>query len=216
MRMVFLGPPGAGKGTQAALMAGRFGLRHASTGDIFRQAASEGSDLGLTVKEYLDSGRLVPDDLTSRVVEQMVVSKGDSYILDGYPRTLQQAQDLDAMLGRRGQKLDLVVSFSLDDAAAAERLTGRLVCSRCGANYHKVFMPPAAEGVCDRCGGGLKVRSDSSQAVVMQRLAEYHARTEPLVAFYRRRGLAEAVDASVAPEEVARRTEALLRRLAAG
>jgi adenylate kinase len=210
VKLVFLGAPGAGKGTQAQRIAARLGVRHASTGDIFRQAAAEGSELGRTVKGCLDAGSLVPDELTSRVVEELVVAKSDDYILDGYPRTLQQARDLDEMLGRRGQKLDLVLYFELDAREAVKRLTGRLVCSKCGENYHREYMPPRVSGICDKCGGALKVRSDSSEEVVKRRLAEYDEKTKPLVAFYEERGLLRRLDASAAPDEVARRAEVIL------
>jgi len=214
VRLVFLGPPGAGKGTQAAIMAERFGLKHASTGDIFRQAAAAGSELGSMVREYLDTGKLVPDEVTSRVVEEMVVEAADSYILDGYPRTLPQARDLEGMLQKRSQTLDMVVYFQLGEQAAIERLTGRMVCSECGKNYHRRFMPPAQDGVCDKCGGRLKVRSDSSESVVKDRLAEYDEKTRPLVEFYQKLGLLKQVDASPAAEEVTRATEALMQSLA--
>ena len=216
MRLVFLGPPGAGKGTQAQRIAERYGLSHASTGDIFRQAIAQADELGRTVKEYLDGGKLVPDELTSRVVEEMIIDKEDSYLLDGYPRTIQQARDLARMLEDRGQELDCVVYFSLDDGSAVQRLTGRLVCSRCGANYHKDFMPPKAAGKCDQCGGALKVRSDSAEEVVRRRLTEYHEKTKPLVEFYEEQGLLKRVDASSAPDEVTRATEAVLDECAAG
>ena len=208
-----LGVPGAGKGTQAARMADRFALPHVSTGEIFRQAAAQGSELGRAVKGYLDAGKLVPDELTSRVVDEMVVTKLDGYILDGYPRTLQQARDLDRMLGRRGQKLDAVVYFRLEDGEAVKRLTGRLVCSACGENYHRDFMPPRRDSVCDKCGGPLTARSDSTEDVVTKRLAEYQEKTKPLVAFYQARGLVAEVDASASPAEVAQRTEAVLERM---
>ncbi|MHC4479437.1 MAG: adenylate kinase [Planctomycetota bacterium] len=214
MKLVFLGPPGAGKGTQAARLAKRFGLRHASTGEIFRQAADEGSEIGRTVRDYLDSGRLVPDELTSRVVEELVVAKSGDYILDGYPRTLGQARDLEAMLQRRGEGLDRVLYFEIGDEEAVRRLTGRLVCSECGENYHKEFMPPRAEGICDRCGGQLKVRSDSSEEVVRQRLAEYDEKTKPLVPFYVERGLLAEVDASQAPGPVTRQALGILDGIA--
>jgi adenylate kinase len=210
VKIVFLGMPGAGKGTQAVRMADRFAVRHASTGDIFRAAAAEGSGLGETVRQYLDAGTLVPDEVTSQVVEELVVDREDQYILDGYPRTLQQAQDLEAMLSKRGQVLDAVVCFDLEDETAVERLTGRMVCGECGKNYHRRFMPPDVEGTCDDCGGRLKVRSDSDEDVVRQRLREYHAKTEPLVSFYRERGLLHRVDASVPPDEVTARTEEML------
>ncbi len=214
VKFVFLGPPGAGKGTQAARMAVRFNVQHASTGDMFRKAAAAGSELGRTVKDYLDSGRLVPDELTSRVVEELVLDAGDGYILDGYPRTLGQAEALAANLERRGLRLDGVVYFDLSDQEAVRRLTGRLVCSGCGRNYHREFMPPKATDVCDDCGAALRVRSDSAEDVVRQRLAVYHEMTEPLVRYYRDRGLLENVDASAAPDDVERATGALLERLA--
>ncbi len=214
MRVVFVGPPGAGKGTQAARMAERFSVRHASTGDIFRRAAAQGSELGRTVKQYLDSGTLVPDELTSRVVEEMVVACEQSYILDGYPRTLQQGQDLEAMLDERGQSLDAVLYFDVPDDVAVERLTGRLVCSRCGANYHRTFMPPRRDGLCDGCDGPLSVRSDSSEEVVRERLAQYREKTLPLVQFYEDKGLLARIDASTPPDEVARRTETVLSETA--
>ena len=213
MKLVFLGPPGAGKGTQAVRLAERFGVVHASTGQIFRQAVAEESELGRSVKDYLDGGKLVPDALTSRVVGEMVLDRTEDYILDGYPRTLQQAQDLDDMLRERGDRLDAVVCFHIDDAEAVRRLTGRLVCTECGANYHREFMPPRVEGVCDKCGGALAVRSDSAEDVVRERLREYHLKTQPLVEFYRERGLIEQVDASASPDQVTRRTEAVLSRI---
>ena len=210
MKLVFLGPPGAGKGTQAVRLAERFGVVHASTGQIFRQAVAEESELGRSVKDYLDGGKLVPDALTSRVVGEMVLDRTEDYILDGYPRTLQQAQDLDDMLRERGDRLDAVVHFFIGDEEAVRRLTGRLVCTKCGANYHREFMPPRVEGVCDKCGGALAVRSDSAEDVVRERLREYHLKTQPLVEFYRERGLIEQVDASASPDQVTRRTEAVL------
>ena len=216
MRIVFLGPPGAGKGTQAARMAGRFGVEHASTGEIFRRAAAEGSELGRTVKDYLDGGKLVPDELTSQVVERMVIETAAGYILDGYPRTLQQGHDLEQMLRRRGEQLDLVVYYELGEQEAERRLTGRIVCAECGANYHEQFMPPQAEGICDACGGPLHRRSDSSPEVVRKRLEEYRQKTEPLVRFYREQELLETVDASAAPSAVEQVTEDLLRRLQSG
>lgn len=213
MKVVFLGPPGAGKGTQADRMAEALGVRHASTGDTFRQAVAAGTELGRTVQQYLDSGTLVPDELTSRVVEQMVVQPEESYILDGYPRTLQQALDLERMLMERGQRLDGVIYFGVPEEVAIERLTGRLVCTECGANYHRKLMRPADDMICDRCGGRLKVRSDSSEAVVQERLAQFRQNTLPLLEFYEERDLLERVDATASPEEVSERTEQLLREM---
>jgi len=213
MKLVFLGPPGAGKGTQAVRLAERFGLQHSSTGDIFRAALSDGSELGSTVKQYLDDGLLVPDELTSRVVEERVVDVVESYVLDGYPRTLAQAQHLADMLKRRGQSLDGVVYFELPDEDAVVRLTGRRTCSECGANFHIAFMPPKVEDVCDLCGAALTIRSDSAEDVVRRRLVEYHEKTKPLVAFYTESGLLSSVDACPAPDEVMQAAATVLERL---
>lgn len=213
MKLVFLGPPGAGKGTQAAAMAEASGVRHASTGDIFREAVGAQSMLGQTVKGYLDGGKLVPDELTSRVVKEMVVERFTDYILDGYPRTVGQADDLEALLKGRGEALDAVVYYELDDATAVARLTGRLVCKACGANFHCDFMPPRVKDVCDECGVALTVRSDSNENIVRRRLVEYDKKTSPLVAYYAERGLLKTIDAGQAPAAVAADTRAALDEL---
>lgn len=213
VKLVFLGMPGAGKGTQAAIMADELELKHASTGDIFREAVREESRLGRKVKEYLDGGRLVPDELTSRVVGEVVLSRFDSYVLDGYPRTLQQARDLTRMLDEQDQSLDAVIHFDLGEREAVERLTGRLVCRECGKNYHRKFMPPQREGVCDQCGGELASRSDSTLETVTRRLDEYKKKTAPLVPYYQERGLLRAVDASPPPEQVSEETRQILTSL---
>jgi adenylate kinase len=191
-------------------MADRFDVLHASTGDIFRAALSDGSELGNTVQDYLDDGLLVPDELTSRVVKERVVDQADNYILDGYPRTVTQAEHLEAMLNERGAGLDCVIYYELPDEEAVVRLTGRRVCAECGENFHVKFMPPTEDGVCDKCGGELKVRSDSSEEVVRKRLVEYHEKTRPLVAFYEERDLLRRVDAAGTPDEVSDGTVEIL------
>ncbi|MFP4027080.1 MAG: adenylate kinase [Candidatus Brocadiia bacterium] len=213
MKLVFLGPPGAGKGTQASIMAEQFDLQHASTGDIFREAVAEGSELGQTVNSYLDEGKLVPDELTARVVREMVLQREDEYILDGFPRTVPQAELLDGILRERKEKLDGVLYFELDSESAVERLTGRVVCSKCGKNYHKKFMPPQKDMICDECGGELTVRSDSTEDVVRKRLEEYEHKTRPLVPYYKEKGLLYRVDASPSPEEVSEQTQEILTAL---
>ncbi|MFP4175635.1 MAG: adenylate kinase [Planctomycetota bacterium] len=213
MKLVFLGPPGAGKGTQAARMSDEFGLEHASTGDIFRSAVAEGSELGETVQSYLDEGKLVPDELTSRVVDEVVLARKEDYILDGFPRTIGQAEMLEQMLQKRSQSLDGVIYFELEEDEAIRRLTGRLVCSECGANYHREFMPPKAEGICDKCGAELRVRSDSSETVVRDRLEEYEAKTAPLVPFYEEKRILKTVDASASPDEVSELTKRAIKDL---
>ncbi len=196
-------------------MAEEFDLEHASTGNMFRQAVSEDSGLGEKVRSWLDAGKLVPDELTARVVGELVLERWQSFILDGFPRTIPQAEMLDGMLREREQSLDAVLYFDLEEETAIERLTGRLVCKECGENYHRLFMPARRCGVCDRCGGELSVRTDSSKEVVRDRLAEYDEKTRPLVPYYERRGLLRRVDASQGPDAVSRETRALLTGLTA-
>lgn len=216
MKLVFLGKPGAGKGTQADRMSDEWELMHASTGDIFREAVSQGTEIGKKVKEYMDQGLLVPDELTCRVVEEMVVDRQDDYVLDGFPRTVPQAEVLEDMLHERDQELDGVICFEIGDEVATERLTGRLVCDSCGQNYHKSFMPPEQEGVCDECGGDLKTRSDSTEEAVEKRMEEYRDKTQPLIDYYRKRELLWRVDASLSPDEVSERTRRVLSEINRG
>jgi adenylate kinase len=194
-------------------MADEFDLEHASTGDIFRAAVAEESELGQTVQSYLDEGKLVPDELTSRVVEEMVLERHDDFILDGFPRTMPQAELLHEMLQRREEKLDAVLYFELSEEAAIERLTGRLVCSDCGKNYHRTFMPPKKEGICDECGGELQTRSDSSEEIVRKRLEEYENKTRPLVPYYEQRDVLKTIDASGDPDTVTELTREAIEEL---
>lgn len=195
MQLILLGLPGAGKGTQAAKIRDEFGLPHISTGDMFRAAIAAQTVLGREVKDYLDSGRLVPDDLTIRVVRNRL-NEGDTdrgFLLDGFPRTLEQAQALDAMLAQIGRELDTALYIHVPQEVLLARLTGRRLCRSCGATYHVVFQPPATEGVCNLCGGELYQRSDDTEEAVATRLRQY-AQTAPLVDYYRERGLLRQVD----------------------
>ncbi|MBX6352442.1 MAG: adenylate kinase [Thermoflavifilum sp.] len=195
MQVMLLGMPGAGKGTQAERITREFGIPHISTGDMFRKAIANQTPLGMEVKQYLDSGRLVPDDLTIRIVRERLAEAdaANGFLLDGFPRTLAQAEALDQMLRDIGKPLDVVLYIHVPQEVLLSRLTGRRVCRACGATYHVVFQPPQREGVCDHCGGELYQRSDDTEEAVRTRLEQY-AQTAPLVEYYRERGLLRQVD----------------------
>lgn len=210
--LVFLGPPGAGKGTQAAELARRRGVPHVSTGDLLRGAVKADSPLGRQARGYLDRGRLVPDEVVVGMVRERL-DRSDArkgFILDGFPRTVAQAEALDRELTSRGRRLRAVVLFELQDDEVLERLGGRLTCTSCGAMYHLRHEPPSQEGICDRCGGGLEVREDDRPGTVRRRLEEYREKTAPLVAYYQGRGILRRVDASGPIEEVRAALEGLL------
>ncbi|MEW6545975.1 MAG: adenylate kinase [Bacillota bacterium] len=206
MRIVLLGPPGSGKGTQASRLAASWGVPHISTGDAFRQAVAEGTSLGRLAQEYMRRGELVPDGVVNRVVADRLARDDCSrgFVLDGYPRTLDQAEALADMLRECGQGLDAVVDLVVSEEELVRRAAGRRVCSRCGANYHLEFRPPREPGRCDACGGELVQREDDRPATVTQRLAVYRRQTEPLVEFYRRLGLLVEVNGTGSVEEVTR------------
>lgn len=205
MNVILLGPPGAGKGTQAKRVAEAFSLKHLSSGDILRAERKADSDLGKQAQSYMDKGELVPDDL---VVAMMVdhVSRPDAgggVLLDGFPRTRPQAEALDAKLGEIDKNIDVVVDLAVADDEVAGRLTGRRSCPKCGEIYHVMFSAPRQEGQCDKGCGELMTRSDDTDEVVRQRLSTYHEQTEPLAAYYRQKGLLREVDGSKSVDEVA-------------
>lgn len=204
MRVVLLGPPGAGKGTQAARLAASWGVPHVSTGDAFRQAVAEGTALGKLAQEYMQRGELVPDEVVNGVVAARLARDdcAPGFVLDGYPRTLPQAEALEGMLEERGLRLDAVVDLTVSEEELVRRAAGRRVCSRCGANYHLEFRPPRHAGRCDLCGGELVQREDDRPETVSRRLAVYRRQTAPLVEFYRARGLLVEVDGGGTVEEV--------------
>ncbi|RMG13173.1 MAG: adenylate kinase [Deltaproteobacteria bacterium] len=214
MRLVLFGPPGAGKGTQAIRLAEALGIPQISTGDILRQARAEGTELGRKAAEYMDAGKLVPDDLIVGIIEARIdqpdAKRG--YILDGFPRTIPQAEALDAMLARRGEALDAVLSLEVPDEEIVERLSGRRTCPECKAMYHVRFNPPKVEGRCDRCGAALVQRSDDQPEAIRQRLEAFHAQTAPLKAYYRDRGLLKEIQGTGNIEEVYQRIQAALPR----
>ena len=212
MIIVLLGPPGAGKGTQAKRIQERYNLAHISTGDLFREALEEDGKLGRSVKEYLDSGRLVPDELTSAVVAKRIERPdcANGVMLDGYPRTPNQAGALDEMLANRGRMLRLVLYLDVTERTAVERLGGRLTCRECGLGYHVKHMPPRKPGECDRCGGELYQRADDKPDTVRERLKVYAEQTRALVEDYKRRGLLRRIDANSGPEEVTAAVETVM------
>jgi adenylate kinase len=204
MRVILLGPPGAGKGTQARQLAARWGVPQIATGDMLREAVAQGSRLGLEAKRYMDAGDLVPDAVMIGVIAERLArpDAGKGFVLDGFPRTAAQAAALDRLLSDHGLALDRVVLFEIDEEALVTRLTGRRVCRECGRNYHLVFSPPRVPGRCDACGGALHQRSDDEDAKVRHRLAVYARDTAPLVEYYRGRGLLARISGLGAVEAV--------------
>ena len=197
MNLVLLGPPGAGKGTQAKLLEGSRSLVKLSTGDMLRAAVAGGTELGRTAGEIMERGELVPDDLVIKLIAERIDAKGGvkGFILDGFPRTIAQAEALDRLLKARGKRLDRVIVMEVDDDALVERIAGRFACADCGEGYHDLYKVPKLPGVCDRCGSTQFVRRrDDNEAVVRSRLKAYHAQTEPLIDYYTRQGKVRAVD----------------------
>lgn len=214
MRLVLVGPPGAGKGTQAQFIAARFAVPKISTGDIFRANVSEGTDLGLEAKKYMDAGDLVPDEVTIGMVEDRLRhdDASEGFLLDGFPRTVHQAEVLDEMLAPANAALDVVLELVVDDDEVVRRLSGRRTCRRCGHVWHLDFDPPAAEGRCDRCSGELFQRDDDSEDTIRHRLEVYADQTSPLIGYYGDRGLLRGVDATGPVEDVTERAINALRR----
>ncbi|SEV96862.1 Adenylate kinase [Ruminococcaceae bacterium KH2T8] len=191
MNLIILGAPGSGKGTSATVLREKYDLAHISTGDIFRSNIKNGTPLGVEAKSYIDKGALVPDSLTVSMVEDRL-SQDDckkGYILDGFPRTLAQAEALDEMLAKNGDKIDAVLSIVVDDEIIKDRVSGRRVCEKCGASFNVKFKPTKAEGVCDLCGGKVVQRADDNEETVANRLKTYYENTQPLIDFYEKKGL---------------------------
>jgi adenylate kinase len=203
VRIVLLGPPGAGKGTQAKRLAERYGLAIIGSGDIFREHVAQATELGLAAKEYMDRGEYVPDQITVKMVLERLgrPDARDGFILDGFPRTVPQAQALERSLASSGRPLSAVLNFKIGDEVAVKRLTGRLVCPNCKAVYNLNFKPPRVEGICNVCGSKLSLRTDDDEETVRRRLDVYRTQTQPLVLYFWERGLLIDIDAD-APEEV--------------
>lgn len=199
MNIILIGPPGSGKGTQAFDIKEKYNLEHISTGDLFRAAIKNQTELGKQVSSILESGGLVSDDLTLSIVEEAINNVEGGYMLDGYPRNLVQAEMLDNIDG----KIDAVIYFNIDTNLLIERLTGRRVCRSCGASFHVVFNQPSVDGVCDLCSGELYQRNDDNEESAKTRLDEFYNKTLPLIDYYKNQGILHEVDASASMEEVA-------------
>ena len=199
MKIVMLGAPGAGKGTQANMIAEKYNIPHISTGDIFRANIKNGTQLGIEAKKYMDQGMLVPDELTVKILLDRV-SKDDcsnGYVLDGFPRTIPQAEVLENALNEIHDQIDYAIDVDVPDENIINRMSGRRACLSCGATYHVVHVPPKAEGICDRCGNELILRDDDKAETVKKRLVVYHEQTQPLIDFYTKREILRTVNGTV-------------------
>ena len=199
MKIVMLGAPGAGKGTQAKMISEKYGVPHISTGDIFRANIKNGTELGKKAKEYMDQGQLVPDELTCDLVVDRIAQDDakNGYVLDGFPRTIPQAEALTNALNARGEKLDYAIDIEVPDENIVNRMSGRRACVDCGGTFHIKYNPTKTEGICDLCGGKLTLRDDDKPEVVADRLRVYHEATQPLIDYYEKEDILKSVDGTV-------------------
>ena len=204
MKIIMLGAPGAGKGTQAKMIAEKYQIPHISTGDIFRANIKNGTELGMEAKKYMDQGQLVPDELTVKILLDRVAKDDckNGYVLDGFPRTIPQAEVLDKALNELGEKIDYAIDVEVPDENIVKRMSGRRACLACGATYHIEHIPPKAEGICDVCGQELVLRDDDKPETVLNRLQVYHKQTQPLIEFYTAKVVMKAVDGTMDMHDV--------------
>ncbi len=204
MKIIMLGAPGAGKGTQAKRIAEKYGIPHISTGDIFRANIKNGTELGKEAKKYMDEGQLVPDELTVRILLDRVADADckNGYVLDGFPRTIPQAEVLTGELEKLGEKVDFAIDVDVPDENIINRMAGRRACLKCGATYHLEYLKPAKDGICDKCGSELVLRDDDKPETVKKRLGVYHEQTQPLIDYYTKAGVLHTVDGTKEPDEV--------------
>ncbi|MBD5477004.1 MAG: adenylate kinase [Lachnospiraceae bacterium] len=204
MKIIMLGAPGAGKGTQAKMIAEKYEIPHVSTGDIFRANIKNGTQLGMEAKQYMDQGLLVPDELTVKILLDRVAKEDckNGYVLDGFPRTIPQAEVLDKALSQLGDKIDYAINVDVPDENIVRRMGGRRACLSCGATYHIEHVPPKAEGICDSCGQELVLRDDDKPETVQNRLNVYHEQTQPLIEFYSKKGVLQTVDGTMDMNDV--------------
>ena len=212
MKIIMLGAPGAGKGTQAKMIADKYGVPHVSTGDIFRANIKNGTELGMEAKKYMDQGLLVPDELTVKILLDRVSQPDckNGYVLDGFPRTIPQAEVLDKALAELGESIDYAIDVDVPDENIVKRMSGSRACVSCGATYHVVHVPPKKEGICDRCGSELILRDDDKPETVKNRLDVYHKQTQPLIDFYTKKGVLKTVDGTVDMQDVFKAIVAIL------
>ncbi|MGM7703681.1 adenylate kinase [Pseudalkalibacillus sp. Hm43] len=204
MNLVLMGLPGAGKGTQAAKIVDKYGIPHISTGDMFRAAIKEGTELGIKAKSYMDAGNLVPDEVTIGIVDERLNKSDckDGFLLDGFPRTVAQAEALENILSKSERSIDYVLNIDVDKEQLMERLSGRRICKQCGATYHVIFNPPSQEDVCDKCGGELYQREDDNEETVKTRLEVNIEQSKPLLKFYEQKGYLRNIDGNRDIDEV--------------
>ncbi len=204
MKIIMLGAPGAGKGTQAKQISSKYDIPHISTGDIFRANIKNGTELGKKAKEFMDKGALVPDELTCDLVMDRIKQDDckNGFVLDGFPRTIPQAEALTAALEKIGEKMDFAINVDVPDENIVNRMSGRRACLECGATYHIVSIPPKKEGICDNCGSELVLRDDDKPETVQKRLDVYHEQTQPLIDYYDKQGILKTVDGTVPMEQV--------------
>lgn len=204
MKIIMLGAPGAGKGTQAKMIAEKYGIPHISTGDIFRANIRNATELGMEAKKYMDEGKLVPDELTVKILLDRVAQDDckNGYVLDGFPRTIPQAEVLMAALEKMNDAVDFAIDVNVPDENIVNRMSGRRACLTCGATYHIVHIPPKQEGICDKCGSALVLRDDDKPETVLNRLKVYHDQTQPLIDYYTEKGILKTVDGTKDMQEV--------------
>ena len=212
MKIIMLGAPGAGKGTQAQMIADKYQIPHISTGDIFRANIKNNTALGKEAKTYMDQGKLVPDELTVKILLDRVAQADckNGYVLDGFPRTIPQAEVLDAELTKLGDAVDYAINVDVPDENIIRRMSGRRACLNCGATYHITYIPPKKEGICDHCGQPLVIRDDDKEETVKNRLRVYHEQTQPLIDYYTKKNILKTVDGTVDMQDVFKAITAIL------
>jgi adenylate kinase len=215
MNLILLGAPGAGKGTQAKFIVEKYGIPQISTGDMLREAVANGTELGKKAKEFMSQGKLVPDEIVIGIVKERLRQKDceGGFILDGFPRTIAQAEALDRIMAEMGRKIDAVINISVPEEEIVRRIVNRRICRKCGAIYHLIYDPPKRPGICDKCGGELYQRDDDREEVVRQRFAVYRKSTQPLIDYYRKRGVLYEVDGTKDIESVKSEILSILEKL---